>query len=57
MLEKEEKESSNAEPSLNQDTKFSLQEKLYSKFKKNSPSEDEFALMLKEEQPKKAEKS
>ena len=53
MLEKEEKDSSNAESSLSQGAKFSLQEKLYSKFKKNSPSENEFALMLKEEQPKK----
>ena len=53
LLEKEEKESSNAESSLSQGTKSSLQEKLYSKFKKNSPSENEFALMLKEEQPKK----
>ena len=55
LLEKEEKESSNAESSLSQGTKSSLQEKLYSKFKKNSPSENEFALMLKEEQPKKEE--
>ena len=57
LLEKEEIEeieSSNAESSLSQGAKFSLQEKLYSKFKKNSPSENEFALMLKEEQPKKA---
>ena len=53
LLEKEEKDSSNAESSLSQGAKFSLQEKLYSKFKKNSPSENEFALMLKEEQPKK----
>ena len=55
ILETEEKESSNAELSLNQDSKFPLQEKLYSKFKENSPSEDEFASMLKEEQPKKEE--
>ena len=49
LLETEEKESSNAELPLSQDSKFSLQEKLYSKFKENSPSEDEFTLMLKEE--------
>ena len=55
LLEKEEKDSSNAESSLSQDDKFSLQEKLYSKFKKNSSSEDEFTLMLKEEQSKKEE--
>ena len=55
LLEKEEKDSSNAESSLSQGTKSSLQEKLYSKFKKNSPSENEFALMLKENQPKKEE--
>ena len=55
MLEKEEKDSSNAESSLSQGTKSSLQEKLYSKFKRNSPSENEFASMLKEEQPKKEE--
>ena len=55
LLEKEEKDSSNAESSLSQGAKSSLQEKLYSKFKKNSPSENEFALMLKEEQPKKEE--
>ena len=55
LLEKEEKDSSNAESSLSQGTKSSLQEKLYSKFKKNSPSENEFALMLKEDQPKKEE--
>ena len=53
LLEKEEKDSSNAESSLSQGTKSSLQEKLYSKFKKNSPSENEFASMLKEEQTKK----
>ena len=52
MLEKEEKDSSNAESYLSQGTKSSLQEKLYSKFKRNSPSENEFASMLKEEQPK-----
>ena len=55
MLEKEEKDSSNAESSLSQGTKSPLQEKLYSKFKRNSPSENEFASMLKEEQPKKEE--
>ena len=58
LLEKEEIEeieSSNAESSLSQGAKSSLQEKLYSKFKKNSPSENEFASMLKEEQPKKEE--
>ena len=38
---------------MSQGAKFSLKEKLYSKFKKNSPSESEFASMLKEEPPKK----
>ena len=56
MLEKEEKDSSNAESSLSQGTKSSLQEKLYSKFKKNSPTDSEFASMLKVDQPKKEEK-
>ena len=55
QIEKEEKESSIAEPTLNQDAKFSSQEKLYSKFKENSPSEDEFTLMLEEEQSNNAE--
>ena len=55
LLESEEKESSNAELPLSQDSKFSLQEKLYSKFKENSPSED-FTLMLKDEKEKKETK-
>ena len=57
MLEKEEKDSSNAESSLSQGTKSSLQEKLYSKFKKNSPSDSEFAFDAQSRSTQKRRKS